>query len=897
MFGLLLVPTLCLAQAPAVDDASIAAAVKQLGAPSFVTRQEATDVLWKAGRAAEGALQAAAKSTDPEVRARASALLSRLRLGIRPETPADIAALIDQFRFGSSSQLKRQALIDLQAKGHWRAILTLLRGETDVPTRKALATAIAGEASKLIRPLVERDELDEAEEVLELVSLSDAGISQLTAFLLETDRLPAALAKAQQAAAGGGDDEAWTRLAYLLRAQGDLPAAIEAAQQTGDLFLKANLYAEAERWEEAGKIAAELFQQYPTRLETAAFAATFYRLAGNQTAFAGMLEALQKGANVDRLKRNQPLNVVPDPFDANPSRVGLGNLWVATEALLVTGQINDALEIVKRTNPKFAVSLWWRQHRHREALEFAGVKADTELNRAWFDQLPAMMGEATNQQEARFALAGQLARELRELGRQEQIEQVLATLRAVAKPAGDRGRRMASVALLDWQLGRYDDAPRDALAAIGAGYPRPAIFASFNKQHGALADAWFDLWTTMNPLADREKTLSQALWLVAAQPPGDKLPAEWRKFVTDAGESLENLPPPDRLRRLILLGQTSEIRGDRELARKFYGQASEIDAATATRAGDLAMRDQDWQAAADAYARAAKAMGGEAIATYLQGHCLMKLGRTEEGQRLMRQARLATLAADARWQLASGLVERGLKDDALAQIRQLRRTALPDSGPAANASQLHGNLVSATEPAAAASAWQHLQLHVLNASTNYGEVEGYLLLAHMIRKMRAMAAIATKDLATVVAELAACENLIPGDVQTVVELAPRLDQAGFNELADKLLESGLQAHEPVLADHPQAATYFNNAAWMCARAQRKLDWALVLAQRASELAPHEASYQDTLAEVYFQRGDREAAVAAAKKAVEFAPQSELFAKRLKHFASDPVKSLDATETE
>src|SRR5262245_11284796 len=96
----------------------IARAIDDLGAPSFESRQAATDLLWKAGAAAEPALQEAAKSTDPEVRTRAIALLARLRLGIRPETPPEVAALIDQFRYAESMPLRRQALAELQAKGH-----------------------------------------------------------------------------------------------------------------------------------------------------------------------------------------------------------------------------------------------------------------------------------------------------------------------------------------------------------------------------------------------------------------------------------------------------------------------------------------------------------------------------------------------------------------------------------------------------------------------------------------------------------------------------------------------------------------------------------------------------------------------------------------------------------
>jgi tetratricopeptide (TPR) repeat protein len=89
----------------------------------------------------------------------------------------------------------------------------------------------------------------------------------------------------------------------------------------------------------------------------------------------------------------------------------------------------------------------------------------------------------------------------------------------------------------------------------------------------------------------------------------------------------------------------------------------------------------------------------------------------------------------------------------------------------------------------------------------------------------------------------------------------------------------------------------NNTAWLCARSQRRLDDALELSQKALALAPSEAAYHDTLAEVQFQRGERAAAVAAAKKALELAPGNVLFIKRLKHFEQDELKTLDGAEGE
>src|SRR5438105_4812600 len=126
MLSLALIPFLGLSaialageEPSAVFADSIAVMIEQLGAPGFEARQQATDQLWKAGAAAEAALRQAAKSNDPEIRTRAAALLNRLRLGIGPDTPADVALLVDQFCYGGSTNTRRQALAQLQAAGHW----------------------------------------------------------------------------------------------------------------------------------------------------------------------------------------------------------------------------------------------------------------------------------------------------------------------------------------------------------------------------------------------------------------------------------------------------------------------------------------------------------------------------------------------------------------------------------------------------------------------------------------------------------------------------------------------------------------------------------------------------------------------------------------------------------
>ena len=62
-------------------------------------------------------------------------------------------------------------------------------------------------------------------------------------------------------------------------------------------------------------------------------------------------------------------------------------------------------------------------------------------------------------------------------------------------------------------------------------------------------------------------------------------------------------------------------------------------------------------------------------------------------------------------------------------------------------------------------------------------------------------------------------------------------------------------------------------------ATTKAELALAHAEKAVELAPNNAGYLDTLAEVLFQHGDK--AVAAEKRAIELDPKKPYFRKQLR----------------
>jgi Flp pilus assembly protein TadD len=129
---------------------------------------------------------------------------------------------------------------------------------------------------------------------------------------------------------------------------------------------------------------------------------------------------------------------------------------------------------------------------------------------------------------------------------------------------------------------------------------------------------------------------------------------------------------------------------------------------------------------------------------------------------------------------------------------------------------------------------------------------------------------------------------VPGDTRVAEDLVSRLEKAGRKDQADDVFRRVYQVYAETVAAFPQCALVHNNLAWTAARCGRRLDEALEHAQRAVELAPDTASYLDTLAEVCFRRGDRDAAVGHSRRAVQLRPDDETLQAQLNRFQHDPL---------
>jgi tetratricopeptide (TPR) repeat protein len=120
-------------------------------------------------------------------------------------------------------------------------------------------------------------------------------------------------------------------------------------------------------------------------------------------------------------------------------------------------------------------------------------------------------------------------------------------------------------------------------------------------------------------------------------------------------------------------------------------------------------------------------------------------------------------------------------------------------------------------------------------------------------------------------------------------LVPLLAKGGRKKEADELYKTTKALHEGLAKTYPKSAAIQNQLGWLSATCKRDLKQGLASAKRAVELAPEEAAYHDTLAEVLFQLGRNKEAADAQRAAIRLAPRREVYARQLARIeAGDPA---------
>ena len=863
--------------------------IEQLGDDRIAARDQASQDLWEAGLAAEAHLREAATSPDAEVRLRAKAVLDKFRAGIFVDTPPETIAFIQQFR-GGTVERRTYVLQKLAEKRDYQTLFRLVNSITDAEQRKRLLERVQSESNNVIRQLIQQGNLAEAERILEFGSEDDAGLLTLVAFCRAAGTLDARLARTRQRYDTKRNLPDAKQLIYLYRAKGDLDAAYEISRAENEPLYQRSLLLEAGRWKEMAEVQKGIGVQPPQRLsivgpqgnvlveriETLGYQFAAARRAGATQEAEALLEELKTFANVQR--DNAPL------------------VWNVAEALFISDSIEQGIEWSKTSQPGYAFELLVYQHRYREAFDFVGLKEGRAISTEWLDSLPASPGAASQQRIQRFRLAITVARTLHTLGKKKEVAEIVAVLDRVAQDAaakdkqnGGRADLLMSLAQLEFRLGMLEPAFAHADQASGEGDVENTMLRTFFGNRSEEAVAWSQLFRKIDPQTSFSKLLPRIYRVMQFPVPADSTVEEFEKFVEPALEHAQTIAQSDmRGRFLDSLASSMLVRNYAAPARRLLDNSATYFAGSSVRLGDLEAEQKNWPEAARRYADAARLDPQQLPALYLAGLATEKAGDATKGQELMRQARLSAHGSRNRHALGQFLHARGHLEHAGELLEFAIATSPFEHWETNDAARILAEVYAERRPAQAARLWDRHLLADLRTTFFFLEVENYVRFPFMIHKANAQAAIDEKKFDVVAREIEIASKTSPNDVRLAEDLVPLLEKADQKELAQQLFDRSYASLAKVIEVYPESAFHRNNLAWLSARCRRQLDQALAHAQEAVRLQPENPSYLDTLAEVHFQRGDREQAIRWSQAAVKLSPRYKAFQDQLARFQTAPL---------
>ena len=860
----LLVLSLLLAQAEAPTPQAIAKAVRDLSADDFKDREKASEFLWRAGPAAIPALEKAAAGDDFETKFRAQSILDKVRVGITPETPAEIAKLLETFRKGDPN-VKINVVRTLQAKGETKVILQLMRVEKDPSFQQIAGELYRAELTRMLPQLLVKQSYDEAEQVLTQNAVQDPTMMQLATFWVLRGKAEDQVVKLRENLEKKEDHILRRQLVWLLRAKGDLPGAVAVADKLpdpADRELALSLAVESRDWKTAAKLEQEMSGPFDLPLPELTRLVSWQRLAGNQAEADKAAAAIRKRGETN-----------------------IGEVWVAAKGLLLSERAEDGINLLRKDIPDVAFRLLAYRSDFEGALKLAGAEPGTVFTRDWYNKLPSQ--ERTTINIHRFTYAADIMRQLHWLGRKEDAAQLRKLLLAIAdEPESRNLSGRVTLASMELRAGMEEEAFEDAADALNVPGGR-GILAKYFPRHYGYASLWWDHLRKENPSQKSRETLLMLQQLLRTSSKHPPLKG-WEEIVAKASDKAGFLDAPHRGQWLQLLAETCDLQGNRDLALKYAKDAVAELPVSGLTFGRLLSDDKQHDAAAAAYLKVWEIDQTQVVALHLCGKSLIAAGKAEAGKQKLEIASMLCLDAAGRRNLAYLLHERGLSDDALPHYELAVRTGPAESWHISNAAENVGNLIVKTEPLRAADMWERLQIYLLTPGANPSEFEPLLDVGRLVHKTRARGLLEAGKKDEALAEIKLCEQIAPGNIDLAEDLVPLLKAKGFAAEAAALYERAYAVHAPLAQKFPESPSLRNNVAWLNAISHERLDEALAHAQKAVELSPKASSYLDTLAEVYFQRGDRPKAVEYGKQVLDLAPGNKLFAERLKHFENDPL---------
>jgi tetratricopeptide (TPR) repeat protein len=854
-------PLILVSEMPAAPptDAEIQAAIKQLGDEKFAVREKAMKLLLRAGPAAEAAVREVLYSTNPEVAKRARILLDRITYRIEPDTPAEIVALIQKFRVGSTDEQTAaiKDLLKIGTKSH--SYILRLVDNVDAIRLKSLMEQFALDDWKILAVLMAGGQEKLVEELLYRAmsaGFEDACTHDAVLRLLSGEIDPTIAILRAEIAAKGGSQSA-RRLATLYRIKGDWDGVIWAAERGEASELVRLALMEQGKWGELLTRYTPVPQGGLNEIHALGLLAAYQRLAGNTAEFRKSLKKIEEYAGRQK-KDSQP--------------------FYAAKALMINERNQDAIDLlIKYEQWQQAADLLAAQGKFAAAIALSEKAARTETQ-------PNFTARMTH-----INLLHRLGAVAKGC---EWLDNLVKDMAAVTR--GSWPERQIE---LEYRLGRVESAERHLLELIerdGANYLGHAFEAAF-LQLAERGDTIWRLIRYQNPNERMDDSLKRLRKIE------DKTisAADLTSLLRTAVPSAEWMPKNSSPSAFDHLASIVEWYGRADLAEGMLANSHWKDAPASARLtlADTLADAGKWPQAASAYRNIWETDRAAALPYFLYGAALAQTGKIDEGKQIMVTAHRMMLGAGRdRYYFHDAILDRGYVADAEREVPIRAQLSSPTTGAyyhglaqdrAARLAQHRGDFLTA------AAIHERNLLRLLAINTGLRNSGGYMRMTSLIHALRAKGLLAQGKKDDAFREIETARQLDPVQIEIPILLVADLEKAGEKERAAKLFDEIYAAIEHSSRDFPGCADAHNQVAWMAVRCRRN---ALIHSQKAVELAPLTVSYLDTLAEVHFQRGDTAKAIELMKRCLKMPSANMAFYRQqLVRFEKGDLKVEPADE--
>jgi hypothetical protein len=848
---LCLIPLLTMASvslSSAQDDP--AAWVELLASDKLRTRKEAEDKLWKAGSSAIPALEAASQAKNPEAAIRAQKILSYLQLGLTPDSPKDIIELAQSFE-KLSVEGKINAFQTLKQQRRFRIALLLFQREKDSTIQSQIREGISGLAIVAAREAMLTGNDQEAMRFLTDFPEDPKNITALAWVARTNGKLDEEIAKAR----ASKDPDQWRYLLALLRIKGDRTAVIELAEKNNLVDLAAAmelLDGNPENWLR--------WKSENSDNDTRDITRTYTNV---------VLERLRNGkdsANNINFLMKIALR------DSDYTR-----RWAAVQALYSLGNESVAQKAMQSIDPSGLFGYMAERERIDDALKALKLDPAEPDFGAWIDRNMKTIidDEDSGEMEALISLIGFL--EKRGI-HDPLVKHFQPRMLELAEKDNERFTEVLEACFSAYSNIRQ--APESAMMVASA----------YAKEDDLL-------WGSMISMAFSDNTYFTQWWEWLGQMhPEDKRADRFRKLLV-----LFRVIP-DKKSELSTLDQTIEAvlqKDDPGAAENHRKLLSILSAMTRlSKYALLSLNDESemdtddlmnlerWEDAAVKWEDALKIAPDSLQSILWAAVCWQKAGNAAKAQEAEKQFEALVLSDSSMMLAASAICQHvGLHDKASAW-----RTLALNCGTRDSTWLI--SLYANAEEQLLTGQWKRAiagyEAYLLNSLTN--EDSSTMMLYFRMRKKSDMArgfSLHQKQPQQAINLLRECHQSLLADASLADQFFPALRLIGAKAEHDAWFEESWQALMKNRDRFPKDDNVRNSAAWLAARSMKRLDDAEREVKEALRLRPNQAAYLDTVAEIWFARGNRSKAIEWSKKAISSEPGASSLREQYHRFVNAP----------